>query len=265
MNTADQEFFNALSKEGRLSPGSISALEVQQPDMLDSYEEEATRRSQPKVLVKTEKDEIEVPQSFLKRTTTHPLQILVLLKEKYKDEWVEWLPETLWESIRRDIGPLSEVSKNKIQALALSLATNVPWQDWTTFENCGRSFNDSIPVFGQIQPLSPAETAYTITLLKVINDYPFSDEVLGYIASVCLYNGIVYAPPEWFDGAQEFVDKQAKSSGLKNKIKSAWKKVSKRPLVDVEFDVENPVDVQIAKLWAVQEYLRDKESRLKEN
>lgn len=260
MNHAERAFFNTLSKNAKLSEESIAALDIERPELLSQLEKEA-----PAVTVKTEKEDIEVPRDFLKRIDAHPLKIVVLLKAKYNDNWVEWLPETLWEAIRRDIGSVSDVSQNKIQALSVALATDFPWQDWTTFENCGRAFNDTIPVFGQIQPLSPAETAFTITVLKKLNKYDFSDEVLGYIGSVCLYNGIIYAPPKWFAKAQGLIDQQGKNPELKDKIKAAWKIAEKKDLLNVEFNIEKPVDVHVAKLWAIQEYLRDKASRLKEN
>jgi hypothetical protein len=260
LNRADIEFFNTLSKDAQLSAESITALDVQNPELLEQLEQQAP----PSVTVKTEKADIEVPKDFLKRADTHPMKIVVLLKTKYNDDWVEWLPETLWEAIRRDIGPISDVSQNKIQALAIALATNSPWQDWTTFENCGRAFNDTIPVFGQLQPLSPAETAFTVAVLKKLNSYEFSDEVLGYIGSVCLYNGIIHAPAKWFSRAQKFIDKQNKSPELVDEIKTAWKVAEKEDLLGVEFNDSKPVDVHVAKLWAIQEYLRDKAAQLKE-
>ena len=259
MNRASVEFFNTLSKDAQLSDESIAALEVKNPELLDQLEGQAPKP----VTVKTEKADIEVPHDFLKRTDTHPMKIVVLLKAKYNDDWVGWLPETLWEAIRRDIGPMSDVSQNKIQALATALATNFPWQDWTTFENCGRAFNDTIPIFGQIQPLSPAETAFTVTVLKRLNSYDFSDEVLGYIGSVCLYNGIIHAPAKWFSKAQPFIDKQNKSPELVDEIKAAWKVAEKEDLSSVDFNNTKHVDVHVSKLWAIQEYLLDKAALLK--
>lgn len=278
-NGAEIAFFNALAKEAQLSEETIAALGVKQPEMLDQLEQQAVPQEQEQeqpqaeatpaqpqrmVRVKTEKEDIEVPYGFFKGTDAHPLKMVVLLKTKYGDDWVEWLPETLWETIRKDIGPISEVSQNKVQALAAALATDSPWQDWNIFENCGRAFNNTIPVFGEIQPLSPIETAFTIYVLKKLNNYSFSDDVLGYIASVCLYSGIIYAPRTFFSGVQSLIDKQNKRPELKAEIEAAWKIASKEDLLGVEFDIAKPVDVQIAKLWAVQEYLLEKAAQLKE-
>jgi hypothetical protein len=279
-----------LIKEGQLTQETINALDIKEPEYLDQLENQAQSSTsaeteaedkaspveeepQPPQEVEAEPPpeagqeqpaELAIPATFFKSAQTHPLALLAVVKNKYNDEWVRWLPETLWETIRKDFGQVGEVVKNKIQAVSVALSTDAPWQDWTTFENCGKAFNDSIPVFGQIQPLSPIETAFTVKLLKKLNVFNFSDEVLGYIAAVCLNNGIIYAPNEWFDKAQPFIDAQNKNLDLKKEIEAAWKAVKKQEMYDVEFKEDSPLHVHIIKLWAVKEYLRDMETRLKE-
>ena len=276
MSQAEAEFFkilsDGLSKEGQLSDQSIAALDVQQPELLGQLEEQAAEAAPQEeqqedpstVEVSDETTTIEVPANIFKVPDSHPLKLAAVLKLKYKDDWVEWLPETLWTAIRKDIGPISEINQNKVQALAVSLSTDAPWQDWTTFENCGRAFNDTIPIFGQLQPLSPAETAFTVHTLKKLQNFALSDEVLGYIAAVCLYNGIIYAPTKWFGRAQWLVDKQNKQPDLVAEIKAAWQSIENQPLDHVEFQEDKPIDVHIAKLWAIREYIKEKEARLKE-
>jgi hypothetical protein len=282
LNRADLDFFTALGGETKeaLDEQSIAALNVKQPELLDQLEEQASAQvpddqeeqapeeqvPEEQVDVKSEEEDVrlQVPKSFFRTKGIHPLKLLVVLKLRYKDDWVEWLPDTLWEAIRRDFGPISEVNQNKIQALAVSLSTNAAWQDWPIFENCGKAFNDAIPVFGQVQPLSPVETVFTVSLLKKLQDFAFSQEVLGYIASVCLYNGIIYAPVKWFGKVQWIIDKQNENPDLVGEIKQAWETVKKQDLQHVEFNDVKPVDVHIAKLWAIREYLGDKDSQLKE-
>jgi hypothetical protein len=294
---------NGMDKNAILEQKTIEALGIKQPELLEQLEqqaggtsEEASDQQAPveeapveeapveeapveeapveevdprqvdgaEVKPRQEEVELEIPAYFFKGTAAHPLAILTILKHKYKDNWVHWLPETLWTSIRKDFGPVSEVNQNKIQALSVALSTDAPWQNWTVFENCGCAFNDRIPVFGQMQPLSPAETAYTVTILKRLHDFVFSDSSLGYIAAVCLYNGIVFAPKEWFVNAQMLIDRQNKQPELRDKVMRAWKRVQKKNLMDVEMKDTKVVDVHVAKLWAIQEYLKEKQSRLKE-
>jgi len=270
LNKADLDFFSTMGgeiKEAQLDEQTISALEINQPDILDQLEGQASERvQQEQVEVASEKGDVQlqIPKGLFKNSEVHPLRLAAVLKFKYNDEWVGWLPETLWESIRKDIGSISEVNQNKVQALATALSTDSPWLDWTTFENCGRAFNNTIPIFGQIQPLSSGETAFTIQTLKKLHNFPFSQEVLGYIASVCLYNGIIFAPTKWFGKIQWMLDAQNKDKSLKPKVEKAWKTVEKQDLTQVEFNDVKPVDVHITKLWAIKQYLGDKDSQLKE-
>jgi hypothetical protein len=246
-----------IDKEALLSEHSVAALGIKSPEELEQLENQASSEI---VTVQSEdqKIDLKLPQNFFK-LPIHPFKALVVLKMKYDDAWVRWLPETLWNAIRTDIGPINEINQNKIQALAVALSTDAPWQDWTTFENCGQAFNSLIPHFGQMQPLSSAQTALTVTILKRLQPFNFSVEVLGYISAVCLYNGIVYAPKEWFDAAQPLIDKQNANVEFKNEVKEAWEKVKEQDLKPVELDDSKPLDVHIAKLWAIWEYIRIKE------
>lgn len=261
MNTADTLFLDILNegidKNALLSEQSVAALGIEQPESLEQLEGQA---SQQMVMVQSEdqKMDLQLPKNFFK-LPIHPFKALVVLKMKYDDKWVEWLPETLWDSIRTDIGPINETNQNKIQALAVAVSTDAPWQDWVTFEKCGQAFNSIIPMFDQVQPLSPAQAALTVTILKRLQRLNFSMEVLGYIAAVCLYNGMAYAPAKWFGNAQHLINKQSADKELKNEVKAAWAQVQEEDLEPVELDDSKPLDVHIAKLWAIREYIRSKE------
>ena len=279
MRSSETAFFNTLSegidKKALLSEESASALEVHDPALLEQLEMYASNRpkkdDQPQEVDPEVEEElppekvkldIQASRNVLKGSTTHPLLIAALMKTKYGDSWASWLPETLWETLRRDIGPVSEVSQNKIQALAVSLATNFTWSDWTTFENCGRAFNNTIPIFGQLQPLSPGEAAFTVSVLDALTEEELSSEVLGYIASVCMYNGIVYAPEDMFGKVQPFIDAQSKDTAIRDEVKKAWASLGKQDISQVDLIDDRPLDVQVTKLWSVREYLSMMSSRL---
>jgi len=284
LNAADRLFLEGMFKGSELSPESIAALEVERPDSLDTLEEQAAQapveeqEGQPrepvrtrKVLNSTKSTVIEVPSNTFSRDDIHPLALLAYLKSLYDDDWTEWLPETLWQAVRQDVGAISEVNKNKVQALSVALSTDFPWKDWTTFENVGRALNDTVPVFGQMQPLDPHETAFTIEILKKINasrdidPVKFSDEVLGYIASVCLSNGIVYAPSNWFGPVQSLVDKQNQTVETVPDFSAAWKVIKDKnaDLSDAKLNEEDPVQVYVSRMLVIQEYLRVKKELLR--
>jgi hypothetical protein len=180
---------------------------------------------------------------------------------RYQEEWVEWEPETLWWALRRDFGPVGEVSRNKIMALRLAATTDAPWLDWDTFENCSLAWNDIIPLFGAYQPVTPAQAAFGVHVLRAIRgDEQFSWEVRVYIAATLEEHGFVYAPEEFFDGAQEVIDRKLWLHGFKSELASAWEKVREIDPQTIEWDEANPLHVHLVKLAVVHRYLLEREA-----
>lgn len=197
----------------------------------------------------------------------HPLLLAEIMRDHYGDEWVTWEPETLWWSIRKDFGPVGDLARNKLMALRVALQTDIPWNDWDVFENCGTAWNDQTPIFGAFQPMSPSETAFTVTITKKLHpDFEFGNEVRAYIAAVCEDNGFVYAPKEWFPGAQDLIDRKGWVALLRDDVKRAWRTVKKLPpdqVLAIDFNAKDPVDIHIGKLIAVREYLSARDMAMK--
>lgn len=191
----------------------------------------------------------------------HPLQIFDILNMRYQEEWVEWEPETLWWALRRDFGPVGEVSRNKIMALRLAASTDAPWLDWDTFENCTLAWNDVIPLFGAYQPVTPAQAAFGVQVLRAIRgDEEFSWEVKVYIAATLEEHGFVYAPEVFYDGAQEVIDRKLWLHGFKSELTSAWERVRDLDPQQIEWDETNPLHVHLVKLAVVHRYLLEREA-----
>ena len=191
----------------------------------------------------------------------HPQQIYDILCMRYQEDWVEWEPETLWWALRRDFGPVGEVARNKIMALRLAAVTDAPWLDWDTFENSALAWNDTIPLFGAYQPTAPTQAAFGVQILRMVRqDEEFSWEVKAYIAAILEENGFVYAPDEWFAGAQEVIDRKVWLAGFKSEVAQAWEKVKDVDPAEVEWDESNPLDVHLVKLAVVKRYLLEREA-----
>jgi hypothetical protein len=188
--------------------------------------------------------------------SAHPLRLRDVLQAKYGDEWLAWEPETLWWAIRRDFGSLSELARNKIHALRLAVKSYAPWCDWDTFEKCGLAWNDSVPLFGAYQPMAPSQVAFTIEVLKALHaDATPEHEVAAYEAMILDENGFVYAPAEWFPGAQALLDRKSEGAPLKARVEQAWEHLKERDLSSVEWRAGDPVDLHVAKLYVVRSYL----------
>lgn len=191
----------------------------------------------------------------------HPLQMFDILNMRYGEDWAEWEPDTLWWALRRDFGPVGEIARNKIQALSLAAVTDVPWLDWDTFENCGQAWNDFVPIFGAFQPMTPMQVAFTVQVLRGIRaDEEFAWEVKAYIAAVLDDHGWVYAPEEWFDGAQEVLDRKEWTVGMKLEVRNAWEQIQHVPPEEIEWDDKDPIGVHLLKLFVVKRYLEGREA-----
>jgi hypothetical protein len=185
----------------------------------------------------------------------HPLQIFDVLNMRYGQAWPEWEPDTVWWALRRDFGSVGEIARNKILALDVAASTDTPWIDWDTFENCGQSWNDFVPVFGSFQPMTPMQIAFAVQVLRgVRGEEEFSWEVNAYIAAVLEEHGWVYAPEEWFAGAQELLDRKDWLIGLRVDVADAWEKVKDIPPQEIEWE-EDARSIHLLKMATVKSYL----------
>lgn len=187
---------------------------------------------------------------------SHPLQMLEVLTMRYGTEWADWESDTLWWALRRDFGPVGELARNKILALRLAATTDVPWLDWDVFEDSGLSWNDIIPTIGEFQPMTPAQMGFAVQVLHGIrSDEAFDPEVKAYIAAILDEHGWVYAPPEYFDGAQELLDRKVWTVGLREQVKQAWEALRDVDPAKIEWRYDHPLDIHILKLMAVKHYV----------
>lgn len=190
---------------------------------------------------------------------THPMRLFDVLQAKYGDDWLHWEPETLWWAIRRDFGPVGELTRNKLQALRTAAKSYSPWDDWDVFENCGLAWNDLIPIFGAYQPMTPSQTAFTTQIMKELHpEAPWGHEVAAYQAAVLDDAGFVFAPEEWFPDAQSLLDRNVEVTGMKVEVARAWEQLRDKDLGDVEWRSDNPVDISVAKLLVVKTYLNER-------
>lgn len=190
-----------------------------------------------------------------------PIKILEVLTSRYGTEWTDWEPDTLWWSLRRDFGPVGEIARNKIGALRLAATTDVPWLDWDVFEDSGLSWNDVVPIIGTFQPMTPMQTAFAVTVLHGIRaDEAFDPEVKAYIAAILEDAGWVYAPAEYFDGAQELLDRRVWLVGFRQQVAQAWEKLKDVDPTSVDWNYDNPLDVHILKLMTVKYYIQERQA-----
>lgn len=126
---------------------------------------------------------------------THTLILAKMATKLFGVDWLVWEPLTIYEEVRmHGLNPVSQVNAGKLNAFRVAKLTYAPWLDWEVFENVGHAFNNSIPNFELVQPLSTGEVAVTLDILNLIKTVPYADEVMGYIASCAKLDELDYLP-----------------------------------------------------------------------
>lgn len=190
---------------------------------------------------------------------THPMRLGEALRDRYHTDWLEWEPETLWWAIRKDFGPVGDITRDKVMALRTAANTDLPWLDWDVFENCCLAWNNIKAIFGAYQPMAPGEMAFGVQIMREIRaDEAFDDEVIAYMAAILEERGFAYAPEEWFPGVQALLDRRPDSAPLRDAVAKVWAKASKIDPRQIEWREDNPIDMQVLRLAAIQLHLLEK-------
>lgn len=165
-----------------------------------------------------------------------PLVVLGFLNTHYKQDWWDWEPETLWQTLLKDHQLNLEDSsdfKNLIMALQLAHNSNAPFEHWHVFEKVGHALSGNIVDFQILQPLEPTECALASKILLSIRPQEhFEPEVMLYIAACAHHAGLAYLPQDLFPGgcdqALGGVVGHDLDSALAAEVKKHWG--SKNPL-----------------------------------
>lgn len=204
-----------------------------------------------------------------------PTKLYSYLNNKYKDEWFDWEPETIWKTLKEDDGiEATDEMKNLIQCFQVLTNTNFAHESWQVFENVGHAINQNVVDFGEIQPLEVNEICYAIKVINAIRpqkvnvedkiwdkkpehvrpDHGFDNEIWAYIAASAKNSGLVFLPPELFGGSgrpQDVLDNVlGNDMELKNLVKNNWS-------IGRERTASESINVQLGRLKEIKEYIED--------
>lgn len=135
-------------------------------------------------------------RQLLTHYESHPIVLDLYALKLLGPEYYIWEPETLWaELIRLSGSPsISEVNKNKIQAVRTMHVAESPFVAWEAFEKVIVALNGVIPNFYIMQKPSIGQLLCGVEMMLQLNSGIFSDEVSRYTAAVVLSEGLIYAP-----------------------------------------------------------------------
>lgn len=178
------------------------------------------------------------------------LSVYAQMNGKYGQDWWDWEPETVWETLNRDFGlELEEDGVNIIGALQTILNTNQAHEHWHVFEKVGHAFNGNHVDFSILQPLELDEIAVTLSVLNEVRPKQgYLSDIPAYIAASAKNSGVVYLPESFFGKeAQRYLDHMSNDLSLKKRVRALWEEGGK-PETDAE-------DIQLRRLDEIREYL----------
>lgn len=149
-------------------------------------------------------------------------------------------------------------------ALTLHLVPSFYW-DGIVFEKTAIAFDGVTPNADTLEEASPARLAWATVeagwILRLAKDPPreFDSEPRAYAGVILHRAGFVLAPEQLSFG-QKALDRENFHGALREEVKSRWASVDKAHLEALSLG-ETPVDVQIARLAAVELHVRDKQAK----
>jgi len=198
----------------------------------------------------------------------HPVVFDIVLLKKYKAEWFEWQPETLWKEIKEDfrVPSISDHAKAKIQAIRTLHIGEMFWKSWESFCWITQALNNNIPDWHVLQKPSLSQLISSVDISEIIRaGEVFALEVTSFIAASVLDEGVFYAPhPISF--CQSEIDRYLDSKGIEHTeiaaaVQKKYRDVIKTSGMPLE---ENIVDIQVAKLKVAWDYQAMRGRQLKE-
>lgn len=188
-------------------------------------------------------------QAFTSRHT-HPLVLNLMLLKEFGSEYLGWEPETCWVEISRTWGTtISEINRNKIQAVRTCHVTEDPYDRWEVFEIVATGLLGMPPKFDVVQRPTPHRAAFTLDVMQQINDsIKPSDEIYKYVAAVLLDNGVCYGPGP-LEPCNKYVANLS-DAAQQSRVRKAVS-MRKRP----SFNGKNDDDVQVMKATSIKDFL----------
>jgi hypothetical protein len=180
-------------------------------------------------------------------------------------DFLAWEPESIWLELQHQDVDLPVENRIKVMAgVALRLVPSFYW-DAIVFEKTAIAF-DGHPCNPDIlEEASPARLAWAVVeaawIIRDANDasWEVGSEPRAYAGVILNRAGFVLAP-EQLDFAQNALDRIRHHDHLTDEVKERWAKVDKNGLEKLTLQ-EAPVDVQIARLAAVELHVCERRAR----
>lgn len=202
-------------------------------------------------------------KDLLRSPTTSAIGLMKAASSLLSD-FMAWEPETIWlELSHQDVEVPLECRDRLQAAIALRLVPSFYW-DATVYEKTAIAF-DGVSHPDILEEASPAALAWAVTEADWIRSsygeekLRFEHEPTAYTAVVLERAGFVHAPGQ-LSFAQDALTRRLPPSDLTADVRRRWAATDKSELSEMVLH-ESKIDVQIARLAAVELHIRSKRAR----
>ncbi len=159
-------------------------------------------------------------KNIWRHPNAHPLVLLTLLLNKYGPDYLEWEPEALRGTLKKDGVQMSESVWTKILAARVLMTSPSPWRQWEQFHWISYGLAGRAPNFVYLErPELGFIMSATDTMKMADRTRPMAEELTKYTAAVLRDNGIMLAPPPLQFAQEELNDRRlrCKKCGTREK------------------------------------------------
>lgn len=125
----------------------------------------------------------------------HPIVLMLLLLDRYGQDYLDWHPDVLKLTLDRDGIALSNRSWNKILAGRVVLMSPSPWRQWEVFHWVCRALAGESPNFVYLEEPEIGHLVSGYEIMKLVDPKrQTSTEVDKFVATVFKHEGIPFVP-----------------------------------------------------------------------
>lgn len=199
---------------------------------------------------------------------TNALELYKILNNHFKNNWFDWLPDSMWHIIKLEFKIKDEIprkNKDKICALQLLLKTNRPWVEFEIFEKVSTALSNKNMNYSVLEPLEPEDAFIGLCILQYLRpDEKFSNETLIYITACFRHQGLIsYGNSNYLKPISESFQKSLSEDNLKifNHLNKIFPDLRSNKKDFLSFQDGNIIHVQLRKILRiyniVEEYLKE--------
>lgn len=187
----------------------------------------------------------------------NPVVLASALDDTYGPQWREWEPTLLRAELHL---PEDAAQSDKLFATQVAVTNPDVFDCWTLFLPVTIAFNHRQVNFDWVDQPSYLECAWACVCLRKLQPTgSFGPEVHRFLVAICLEAGLAFFP---WTGDEGIVPGEFAAKGVANvvelgqRVRDIWKKEELQDLRPSQIDETDPLQEQLAKIVAAQEYIR---------